>query len=67
LRGFTRLTTAFQQAENHEHWLALHYMYYQFVRIHGGATRVALPVIPPSLAFVISLIPWRTPIETPDV
>ena len=35
IRRFTRLTNAFsKKAENHEHMVALHMMYYNFVRIH---------------------------------
>ena len=35
IRRFTRLTTAFsKKLENHKHALALHYMYYNFGRIH---------------------------------
>lgn len=35
MRRFTRLTNAFsKKAENHGHAVALHFMYYNFVRIH---------------------------------
>ncbi len=35
MRRFTRLTNAFsKKLENHEHAIALHFMYYNFVRIH---------------------------------
>lgn len=35
MRRFTRLTNAFsKKIENHEHAIALHYMYYNFARIH---------------------------------
>ena len=35
MRRFTRLTNAFsKKAENHAHAVALHFMYYNFVRIH---------------------------------
>jgi hypothetical protein len=34
-RRFTRLTNAFsKKLENHEHSVALHFMYYNFCRIH---------------------------------
>ena len=35
MRRFTRLTNAFsKKLENHEHALALYFMYYNFCRIH---------------------------------
>jgi IS1 family transposase len=35
MRRFTRLTNAFsKKVENHEHAVALHYMYYNFARVH---------------------------------
>jgi hypothetical protein len=35
MRRFTRLTNAFsKKAENHEHAVALYFMYYNFCRIH---------------------------------
>ena len=36
IRRFTRLMNAFsKKVENHAHAVALHYMYYNFVRLHG--------------------------------
>lgn len=35
MRRFTRLTNAFsKKLENHRHAIALHYMFYNFARIH---------------------------------
>jgi len=35
IRRFTRLTNAFRKkVENHAHAVALHYMFYNFARIH---------------------------------
>jgi hypothetical protein len=35
MRRFTRLTNGFsKELENHEHAVAIHYMYYNFDRIH---------------------------------
>ncbi len=35
MRRFTRLTNAFsKKVENHAHAVALHFMYYNFARIH---------------------------------
>jgi IS1 family transposase len=37
MRRFTRLTNAFsKKLENHEHAIAIHYMYYNFARIHSS-------------------------------
>ena len=37
MRRFTRLTNAFsKKVENLKHAVALHYMYYNFVRIHSS-------------------------------
>lgn len=35
MRRFTRLTNAFsKKVENHEHMLAIYFMYYNFCRVH---------------------------------
>jgi hypothetical protein len=35
MRRFTRLTNAFsKKIDNHRHSIAVHFMYYNFVRIH---------------------------------
>jgi IS1 family transposase len=53
LRRFTRLTNAFsKKVENHAHAIALHFMYYNFVRIHK-TLRVA-----PAMAAGISKKLW---------
>ena len=37
MRRYTRLTNAFsKKLENHIHSVAIHFMYYNFVRIHGS-------------------------------
>jgi len=37
MRRFTRLTNAFsKKLENHMHAVSLHYMYYNFCRVHGS-------------------------------
>ncbi len=36
MRRFTRVTNAFsKKVENHAHAVAIHFMYYNFVRIHS--------------------------------
>ena len=44
MRRFTRLTNAFtKKVKNHAHSVALHFMYYNFVRIHK-TLRVTPPI-----------------------
>jgi hypothetical protein len=53
MRRFTRLTNAFsKKLENHEHAIALHFMYYNFGRIHQSLR------ITPAMAAGISDHVW---------
>lgn len=55
MRRFTRLTNAFsKKVENHAHAVALHFMYYNFVRIHKTLR------ITPAMAAGISKELWST-------
>ena len=53
LRRFTRLTNAFsKKVENHAHAIALHFMYYNFVRIHKTLR------VTPAMEAGLSKKPW---------
>jgi len=55
MRCFTRLTNAFSKnVENHAHQVALHFMHYNFCRIHK-----TLPVTPASEAGIRSRVDNR--------
>jgi len=54
MRRFTRLTNAFsKKVENHAHAVALHMMYYNFVRIHKTLR------VPPAMAAGVSDRLWE--------
>jgi hypothetical protein len=53
MRRFTRLTNAFsKKVENHAHAIALHFMYYNFVRIHKTLR------VTPAMESGLSKKPW---------
>jgi IS1 family transposase len=53
MRRFTRLTNAFsKKVENHAHAVALHYMHYNFVRIHRSLR------VTPAMAAGVTDHPW---------
>ena len=54
MRRFTRLTNAFsKKIENHEHAISLHYVHYNFCRIHA-----TLRVTPTMAAGIVSGL-WK--------
>src|SRR6187455_808368 len=54
MRRFTRLTNGFsKKLQNHEHSIALHYMFYNFARIHQTLR------ITPAMAAGVSYHVWR--------
>jgi hypothetical protein len=54
MRRFTRLTNGFsKKVENHMHAIALHFMYYNFARIHK-----TLRCSPPAMAAGVSNTLW---------
>jgi IS1 family transposase len=54
MRRFTRLTNAFsKKVEHHAHAVALHFMYYNFVRTHAALR------MPPAMAAGIADHPWE--------
>lgn len=66
MRRFTRLTNAFsQKIENHMHAISLHYMYYNFCRIHKSlkvtpAMEAGIADSIYELDFIVNLIDART-------
>ncbi|HVT84081.1 MAG TPA: IS1 family transposase [Chitinophagaceae bacterium] len=69
MRRFTRLTNAFsKKIENHCYAIALHFVYYNFVRIHKTlrvtpAMEAKLAKKPMTIDDIVSLIPVETPIK----
>jgi hypothetical protein len=65
-RRFTRLTNAFsKKAENHAHAVALHYMHYNFCRVHQTlrvtpAMEAGLATTPWTVDDLIALLPKPT-------
>lgn len=54
MRRFTRLTNGFsKKVENHAYAVALHMMYYNFVRLHSKLR------MSPAMAAGLSLKPWE--------
>ncbi len=53
MRRFTRLTNGFsKKVENHANAVALHFAYYNFVRIHGSLR------MSPAMAAGVTTRPW---------
>lgn len=69
MRRFTRLTNAFsKKIENHCYAIALHFVYYNFVRIHKTlrvtpAMEAKLTKRPMTIEEIIALIPVEAPIK----
>ncbi len=67
MRRFTRLTNAFsKKVENHCHAIALHFAYYNFVKIHKSlrvtpAMQAGLVKRPMTLADIVNLVPEDKP------
>lgn len=61
LRRLTRLTNAFsKKIENHRHAMALHYMYYNFCRVHQTLTKEHGGIhYTPSMAAGVTDHVWR--------
>lgn len=58
-RRLTRLTNAFtKKAENHAHAIALHFMYYDFCRIHASlrCTPAMAACVTPHLWNVVDIV-----------
>ena len=54
MRRFTRLTNAFSKLSNHEAAVALHFLHYNFVRVHGSLGTT------PAVAAGVSRYKWDT-------
>lgn len=67
MRRFTRLTNAFsKKIENHCHAIALHFVYYNFAKVHGTlrvtpAMQAGLTKKPMSVEEIVKLIPEAAP------
>jgi IS1 family transposase len=59
MRRFTRLTNGFsKKIENHEHAIALHFMHYNFCRVHQSLTTVEGKKRTPAMAAGVAKFPW---------
>jgi hypothetical protein len=59
MRRFTRLTNAFsKKIENHAHAVSLHFMHYNFCRVHKTLTKRYGKPTTPATAAGIARAPW---------
>jgi IS1 family transposase len=59
MRRFTRLTNAFsKKAENHTHAVSLHFMHYNFCRVHQTLTKKHGRKMTPAMAAGVADHPW---------